>query len=247
MIDADTNPTDWVLVTGGSRGIGRAICERIGRDDRHVVVNFHTNAALAAAVVEDIHAAGGSAEALGFDVTDGPACREAARGLIERLGPPYGIINNAGVLADGLMVWMNPEDWTRVLATNLDGFYHVTQPFLKDMLMARRGRIVNITSIAGQIGNAGQVNYSASKAGLIGATLALAKELAKRGITVNAVAPGFIETDMTAELPADKLRQMIPAGRYGQGREVAAVVAFLLEDDASYVTAQVIGVNGGLG
>jgi 3-oxoacyl-[acyl-carrier protein] reductase len=237
---------DWILVTGASRGIGRAIAETIAQSGFHIVVNFHSNGAAAAAVVETILSAGGSAEPLPFDVADATACATAAAALIRRLGPPYGIVNNAGVTRDGLMVWMKSEDWGHVLSTNLDSFYNVTQPFLKEMLSRRRGRIVNITSAAGQIGNAGQVNYSASKAGLIGATQALAKELAKRKITVNAVAPGFIETDMTSDLPVDKLRQMIPAGRFGSAEEVAAVVVFLLAESASYVTGQVIGVNGGL-
>jgi 3-oxoacyl-[acyl-carrier protein] reductase len=237
---------DWILVTGASRGIGRAIAETIARSGFHIVVNFHSNGDAAAAVVETILSAGGSAEPLPFDVADATACATAAAALVERLGPPYAIVNNAGVTRDGLMVWMKPEDWGHVLSTNLDSFYNVTQPFLKEMLSRRRGRIVNITSTAGQIGNAGQVNYSASKAGLIGATQALAKELAKRKITVNAVAPGFIETDMTSDLPVDKLRQMIPAGRFGSAEEVAAVVVFLLAESASYVTGQVIGVNGGL-
>ena len=237
---------DWVLVTGGSRGIGRAIALAVGGRSMHVVVNYRRNDEQAAAVVDQILTTGGSAEALAFDVANGEACAKAAADLLERHGAPYAIINNAGIIRDGLMVWMQPDDWSQVLRTNLDSFYHVTQPFLKAMLARRRGRIVNLTSTAGQIGNPGQVNYSASKAGIIGATRALAKELAKRKITVNAVAPGFIETDMTAELPGDLLKKMVPAGRFGTVEEVASVVVFLLTPDAGYVTGQVIGVNGGL-
>lgn len=237
---------DWALVTGASRGIGRAIALAIAGPRLHVVVNYHSNEASAAAVVDAIHASGGSAETARFDVADPQACADAAAGLLARHGPPYAIVNNAGVIRDVLMVWMKPSDWSDVLRTNLDGFYNVTQPFLKAMLGRRRGRIVNITSTAGQIGNAGQVNYSASKAGVIGATRALAKEVAKRGITVNAVAPGFIETDMTADVPVDRLRQVIPAGRFGTAEEIAAVIVFLLDERAGYLTGQVIGVNGGL-
>ena len=237
---------DWVLVTGGSRGIGRAITIAIGARSMHVVVNYRSNHDQAAAVVDQVLTAGGSAEAMAFDVADTEACAGAAATLLERRGAPYAIVNNAGIIRDGLMVWMQPGDWSEVLRTNLDGFFHVTQPFLKDMIARKRGRIVNITSTAGQIGNPGQVNYSASKAGIIGATRALAKELARRKITVNAVAPGFIETDMTAELPAEQLMKMIPANRLGSAEEVASVVVFLLTPDAGYVTGQVIGVNGGL-
>ncbi|MCA8958649.1 MAG: 3-oxoacyl-ACP reductase FabG [Planctomycetes bacterium] len=239
-------PRDWILVTGGSRGIGRAIVEAIATPQRHLVLTYLRGREAAEQLVDTLRAADCSAEALGFDVGDSSECAQATEQLRTRLGAPYGIVNNAGVHRDGLMVWMKPDDWRDVLRTNLDSFFYVTQPFLKGMLANRRGRIINITSTAGQVGNAGQVNYAASKAGLIGATRALAKEVAPRGITVNAVAPGFVDTDMTADLPADRLKSMIPAGRFGQAREVAAVVSFLLTEGAGYVTGQVIGVNGGL-
>ncbi|MCA8961760.1 MAG: 3-oxoacyl-ACP reductase FabG [Planctomycetes bacterium] len=236
----------WALVTGASRGIGRAIAERLARDDLHIVVNYHSSEARADEVVEAIRSAGGSAEPLRFDVADEAACRTALEPLLERLDAPRVLVNNAGIVRDGLLAFMKPDEWSDVVRTNLDGLYNVTRPCLRPMLRARQGRIINLTSVAGQLGNAGQVNYSATKAGIIGFTKSLSREVAKRSITVNAVSPGLIETEMTSELPLDSMLQTVPAGRIGTANEVASVVRFLASDEAAYVTGQVIGVNGGM-
>ena len=245
MSDPDET-RDWALVTGASRGIGRAIAVELGAAGLHVVLNYKSSTEAAREAAQEIRDAGGSAELAPFDVADGDAARAALEGLLAAHGAPLVLVNNAGITRDGLFVWMKPEEWREVLETNLTSFFNVTQPLLKPMLGARRGRIVNITSTAGQTGNPGQVNYSAAKAGLIGATKALAKEVAKRRITVNAVAPGFVESDMTAGIPLDRIRASVPAGRMGLPAEVAAVVRFLATPEAAYITGQVIAVNGGL-
>lgn len=237
---------DWTLVTGGSRGIGKAIALELARAPFHVVVNYMASEAAAASVVGEIRDAGGSAEAIQFDVRDAATSEPAILQLIERLGAPYALISNAGITRDGLMVWMKPEEWSDVIGTSLNGFFNLTRPCLKSMISARRGRIVSITSVAGLMGNPGQVNYSAAKAGLIGATKALSREVARRGLTVNAVAPGFIATDMTSQLPVEQITQGIPMGRVGQPHEVAAAVRFLVSSEASYITGQVLSVNGGI-
>lgn len=237
-----------VLVTGASRGIGRAIAERLAADGFSIVLNYRTQTAAAEAAAEAIRGAGGVASLLPFDVADREAVAECLSDELERAGPFYGIVSNAGVRHDGPFPGLAGDDWDRVLRTNLDGFFNVVQPLVMPMVRARQGgRIVTISSLSGVIGNRGQVNYSASKAGLIGATKSLALELAKRKITVNSVAPGLIETDMIDGIPGDEIQRLIPMRRLGRPDEVAATVSFLFSDDAGYLTGQVISVNGGLG
>lgn len=236
-----------VLVTGGSRGIGRAIALRAARAGFEVTLSYRTREAEADAVVRQILDEGGSASCLALDVSDREATRTMLEQRVAESGPFYGVVCNAGVTADAPFPGMSGESWDRVLRTNLDGFYNVLNPLVLPMVRAHvGGRIVVLSSIAGQIGNRGQVNYSASKAGLIGAARALALELAKRKITVNSVAPGLIETEMIQGLPAEQLSAMIPMRRLGTPEEAAAVVCFLLSDEASYVTGETISVNGGM-
>jgi 3-oxoacyl-[acyl-carrier protein] reductase len=236
-----------VLVTGASRGIGRAIAVELASRGFELTVNYHSNAEAAAETVALVEAADAAARLLPFDVSDGPAARAAIEADIERHGAYWGAVLNAGITADGPLVSMKPEEWTSVLQTNLDGFYNVLQPLVMPMVQLRDGgRIVTIGSVSGVVGNRGQTNYSASKAGLMAATRALAREVAKRGITANCVAPGFIATDMLAQLPADELARLVPARRLGRPEEVAALVGFLFSDDAGYITAQVLGIDGGM-
>jgi 3-oxoacyl-[acyl-carrier protein] reductase len=236
-----------VLVTGASRGIGRAIAMTLARDGYEVALNYHANQASAEETRAAITAAGGIARLLPFDVGHR---QDSARLLAEDLaahGAYYGVVCNAGVTADAAFPALSGEDWDRVLRTNLDAFYNVLRPVVMPMVHSRQGgRIVTISSVSGLMGTRGQVNYSAAKAGLIGATKALSRELAKRAITVNSVAPGLIETDMIQGAPLDEILELIPMRRLGQPADVAATVAFLFSDGAGYITGQVISVNGGM-
>ena len=239
----------YALVTGGSRGIGRAIAERLAKDGYTVIINYKSDQQSAIRCQQAIEEAGGKAELLPFDVSDGQAI-EAALTAWEQAHEGEHIsvlVNNAGIRRDGLLVFMGEADWHDVMRTTTEGFYYTTHHVLPAMLRARKGRIVNITSISGVSGLPGQTNYSAAKAALIGAAKALSKEIAARKVTVNAVAPGFIATDMTADLDEAELKKTIPAGRFGQPEEVAALVSFLCSDEAAYITGQVINIAGGLG
>jgi 3-oxoacyl-[acyl-carrier protein] reductase len=241
-----TNPR-CILVTGASRGIGRACVLKLAADGFDVAVHCRAQREAADAVAAEIIQLGRGARVLQFDLADRAACAESLNADIKAHGAYYGVVANAGLTRDNIFPAMSGEEWDSVLRTNLDGFYNVLQPAVMPMIRARRGgRIVTLSSVSGMLGNKGQVNYSAAKAGLIGASKALALELASRNITVNVVAPGLIDTDMTAALPKDEMVKVIPAGRTGSAGDVAAVVAFLCSDAAAYVTRQVIGVNGGL-
>ncbi|HEX3843051.1 MAG TPA: 3-oxoacyl-ACP reductase FabG [Steroidobacteraceae bacterium] len=235
-----------VLVTGGSGGIGAAICRRLAREGHHVYVHARQGVNAAEKVVDEITAAGGSAAALHFDVTDTENTRKTLETALAA-GPIQILVNNAGVHDDAVLPGMRPEQWHRVIDVAVDGFFNVTQPLLMPMIRTRWGRIINISSVSALIGNRGQVNYAAAKGALNSATKALALELASRGITVNAVAPGIIDTPMSAGLFDEKaIERLVPMSRAGLPAEVAAVVAFLASAEASYVTSQVISVSGGM-
>ena len=237
----------WVLVTGSSRGIGRAIALRLAREGHDVVVHCRTQLEQAQAVAREIEALGAQARTLQFDVADRAATAQALEADMQAHGAYYGVVCNAGLARDNAFPAMSGDDWDTVIHTNLDAFYNVLNPVCMPMVRRRKpGRIVTLSSVSGLVGNRGQTNYSAAKAGIIGATKALAIELAKREITVNCVAPGLIDTDMIDAEILEEALPMIPARRMGKPEEVAATVAFLLSPDAAYITRQVISVNGGM-
>lgn len=237
------------IITGGSRGIGRAICEKLAVDSPyHILINYQSNEQAAQETLESVQRLGGTGQLLRFDVTDKEQTERVLSQWQEanKEAQVEVIVNNAGITRDGLFMWMPYEEWDKVLKTTLDGFYHVTHFFLQKMLRQRTGRIINVASVSGVKGTAGQVNYSAAKGALVAATKALAQEVAKRNITVNAVAPGFIQTDMTAALDEKELSKLIPMGRFGKVQEVADLVSFLASEKASYITGEVIHINGGI-
>ena len=235
-----------VLVTGAGRGIGRAIALAAAKAGYEVIAHYNRSSKPAAELKAQIEAGGGICHLIQFDVSDRADCRKKLEALWEEQGPLWGIVCNAGICSDNTFVALSDEQWDSVINTNLNGFYNVLSPLVMPICRKKKGRIVTIASISGLWGNRGQVNYSASKAGIIGATKALAAELASRSITVNCVAPGIIQTDMIGDVPEDKIMSAIPMGRFGKPEEVAAAVLFLLSDEASYITRQVISVNGGI-
>lgn len=235
------------LVTGGSGDIGGAVCMQLAASGAHVIVHANRNRARALELMDEIVAAGGSAQVTTFDLLDGHGARAALDGLLEE-GPIQIVVNNAGIHDDAPLAGMTEEQWKRVIDLTVHGFFHVTQPLLLPMARTRWGRIVNVSSVAAVLGNRGQVNYAAAKAALHGATRSLAREMASRGITANVVAPGVIAGDMARDaFPLEQIRQIVPAARAGTPEEVAALIGFLCSDAAGYINGQVIGINGGMG
>ncbi len=237
------------LVTGGSRGIGSAICKKLATDtDYHILINYQNNKEAADQTLAEVKALGATAELLQFNVSDFEEVKNVLTQWQEANPEAVveAIVNNAGITRDGLFMWMSPEDWSNVINTSLNGFFNVTNFFIQKMLRNKYGRIVNMVSVSGVKGTAGQTNYSAAKGAVVAATKALAQEVAKRNITVNAVAPGFIRTDMTSDLDEAALIKMVPVNRFGEAEEVADLVSFLISRKASYITGEVININGGI-
>lgn len=238
----------YALVTGGSRGIGRAICLKLARMGFYVIINYVSNDEEAANTLEEVRKLGSDGELMKFNVTD----RETAEKVIGKWQEDHPgeyievLVNNAGIKRDNLLMRMNGNDWDSVIGTHLGGFYNITRLVIRQMLSKRKGRIINMASLSGLKGVPGQTNYAAAKGGLIAATRSLANEVGRKGITVNAVAPGFIRTDMTSDLAEDELKKLIPAGRFGEAEEVADLVAFLASDSAAYINGECISINGGL-
>lgn len=239
----------YAIVTGGSRGIGRAICKKLAEDtDYHILINYQSNEAAALTTLQEIQSVGGNGEIIQFDVANQ---QEVSAALTQwQEDNPNAvvevIVNNAGITRDGLFMWMPQQDWQDVINTSLNGFYNVTNFFIQKLLRNKYGRIINMVSVSGVKGTPGQTNYSAAKGALVGATKALAQEVAKRKITVNAVAPGFIKTDMTSDLNEDELVKLVPANRFGEAEEVADLVSFLASKKSGYITGEVININGGI-
>ncbi len=235
-----------ILVTGASGGIGRAVAVAAAKAGYYIIAHYRQGLARAEETLRLMQEAGGQGELVQFDVSDRAACKEVLDGITERHGALWGIVSNAGVAKDNTFPALSGEDWDSVVHTNLDSFFNVIQPLTMPLCRKKQGRIIVISSVSGIIGNRGQTNYSASKAGLIGAAKALAVELASRSITVNVIAPGIIETDMIKEAPLDMILQSVPMRRVGKPEEVAALAVFLLSEEAGYITRQVISVNGGI-
>lgn len=239
----------YAIVTGGSRGIGSAICKKIAEDtDYHILINYQSNKDAALATLEEVRKAGGNGEIIQFDVANHQEVTEVLTQWQENNPDAVVevIVNNAGITKDGLFMWMPQQDWNDVINTSLNGFFNVTNFFIQKLLRNKYGRIVNMVSVSGVKGTPGQTNYSAAKGALVGATKALAQEVAKRNITVNAVAPGFIKTDMTSELNESELVKLVPANRFGEAEEVADLVSFLVSKKSGYITGEVININGGI-
>ncbi|RLD31951.1 MAG: 3-oxoacyl-ACP reductase FabG [Bacteroidetes bacterium] len=240
---------EYALVSGGSRGIGRAISISLAEMGYHVLINYNTNTVEAELTLQMVKDAGGSGELLPFDISDAEKVKQAILKWQEEHkddGYIRVLVNNAGIRRDNLLVWMEAEEWDSVINTNLNSFYYITRLLVQDMIVNKFGRIINVVSLSGEDGMPGQTNYSAAKAGVIGATKALAREVGRKKVTVNAVSPGFIRTDMTADLDENQHKGLIPVGRFGNPEEVAAAVAFLASEKASYITGEVISVNGGI-
>ena len=237
------------LVTGGSRGIGSAICQKLAIDtDYHILINYQSNKEAAEETLKKVIEAGNTGEIIKFNVADAEEVKNALAQWQEANPEAIveAIVNNAGITRDGLFMWMNHEDWSQVINTSLNGFYNVTNFFIQKMLRNKYGRIVNLASVSGVKGTPGQTNYSAAKGALVAVTKALAQEVAKRNITVNAVAPGFIKSDMTSQLDEKELVKLVPINRFGEAEEVADLVSFLVSKKASYITGEIININGGI-
>jgi len=239
----------YALITGGSRGIGKAICIQLAKDTNYsILINYQSNKQAALETLKEVKEAGGTGKLLQFDVANSEEVKSILDSWYEKNKDAIieVIVNNAGITKDGLFMWMKPEDWNNVINISLNGFFNVTNHLIQKMLIQKYGRIINIVSLSGLKGTPGQTNYSAAKGAVIGATKALAQEIAKRNITVNAVAPGFIKTDMTSELNEKELKKLVPVNRFGNPEEVAHLVSFLASEKASYITGEVVNINGGI-